>query len=432
MWVDRAFSVAGAGTVVTGTLVDGAVAVDDELTLYPGAATGRIRSLQSHERSLADVGPGSRTALNLVGIERTTVARGAMLGRSGEWKLSTRFVADLATVRGLEEPLRERGSYHLHLGSGAWPVRLRLLEATAIEQSGAALLDTGTALPLKVGDRFILREVGRRAVVAGGRILDPAPPRRTRRITPWLEPLRAASNPDEAATALLESRGTASRHDLKAHTGGGDPSAPLLVEDRAFSAALIDELHTRGRSTVLEYHDANPLRPGIPKASLAERLGVTVADLEALVDSTDGLELAGAAVRIAGFGVDLDDASRSAWEAAQTALEEAGASPPRRKDLGLDDELIHALVRRGDLVEVSADLLYLPESIANIEARAASLADGFTVADFRDALQITRKHAVPLLEWLDSEGVTVRTGDVRTVRRRQPPGEPGPGGAQSR
>ena len=421
LWVDRSFTISGVGTVVTGTLVDGPVAVDDVLALFPGGTTGRVRSVQSHERSLDRVDPGNRAALNIVGIERESVERGAMFGREGDWITTRRFTADLSTVRGLGDPVRERGSFHLHLGSGAWPARLRLLESKTLEHRGAALVEVDAPLPVKVGDRFILREVGRRAIVAGGRVLDPAPPRRARHIIPSLPSLRAARIPDEAAAALLAVRGSALLSDLSAQTGGGSPRASLIANDRAFSHDHVVQLRSRAVAETERYHRDNPLRPGIPKASLAGRLGVTVADLEALVGTSEELETVAADVRVVGFGVDLDEASRSAWEEARTALESGGLGPPRRKELALDDEVIHALIRSGDLVEVSETLLYLPKTLTEIRRRAESLPDGFTVADFRDALGITRKHAVPLLEWLDAEGVTIRDGDSRRVRRGQQP-----------
>ncbi len=118
-------------------------------------------------------------------------------------------------------------------------------------------------------------------------------------------------------------------------------------------------------------------------------------------------------MRRRGFGVDLADDDRQVWAAAGAALRRAGFGPPSRSELGLPRELEHALVRSGDLVEVSADFLYLPEVLEEIVGRTRTIPDGFTVADLRDALGVTRKHAVPLVEWLDRTGVTVRDGDVR-------------------
>ena len=416
LWVDRSFTISGAGTVVTGTLVDGAVAIDDALTLFPTGSAGRVRSLQSHEKTLDRVEPGNRTALNLVGIEREAVDRGSMLGRDDDWFLTRRFVAAASTVRSLGSPIRERGSFHLHLGSGSWPVRLRLLEADTLEGTGCVLIELDTPLPLRWGDRFILREVGRKAVVAGGRVLDPDPPRRARDAVPMLRTLEEAEGADAAASALLSNRGIAPLGALAAQTGGGHPGAAFVSRGRAFSEARATQLLAKAGEVVAEFHNANPLRPGIPRARLAEHLSMHPEDLELLISRTPDLEAADADIRRAGFGPDLGAADQHVWESAKATLEVRGFSPPKRAELGLGLEIEHALVRRGEVVEVSTDLLYLPDTLDAIIDRAANLPDGFTVAQFRDKLEITRKHAIPLLEWMDATGLTVREGDGRRIR----------------
>ncbi len=416
LWVDRSFTIAGAGTVVTGTLVDGAVAIDESLSLFPARSAGRIRSIQSHERSLDRVEPGNRTALNLVGIERDAVDRGSMLGRPDDWVLTRRFTAEASTVRSLSSPIRERGAFHLHLGSGSWPARLRLLEDDTLEGTAGVLIEVDTPLPARWGDRFILREVGRKAVVAGGKVLDPAPPRRARDAVPTLEPLRDAETADGAAGALLTARGMSPLGDLDAQTGGGRPDAEMVSQGRAFSGDRVAELLTRASEVIDGFHESNPLRPGVPRARLAERLGVDADDLEALFERTPDFESIDADIRRSGFGADLGATEQKAWESARASLERAGFGPPRRTELALGLEIEHALVRRGDVVEVSSDLFYLPDVLGAIVERAKRLPDGFTVADFRDELGITRKHAIPLLEWMDATGVTVREGDGRRTR----------------
>ncbi len=417
LWVDRSFSISGAGTVVTGTLVDGAIEIDDSLTLFPARSAGRVRSIQSHERALDRVEPGNRAALNLVGMERDAIDRGSMLGREHEWFLTRRFMGTATTVRSLGSPIRERGAFHLHLGSGSWPARIRLLEAETLEGTGGILIEVDTPLPVRWGDRFILREVGRKAVVAGGRVLDPAPPRKARSAASALGELRAATTAEEAADALLAGRGTYPLDDLAAQTGGGSPNAALVSRKRAFSVAQVSSLLAAMAESVDGFHDANPLRPGIPKARLAEQIGVHADDLEPLLGLTTELEETEAEVRRVGFGADLGDMDQQVWETTLAALRKAGFSPPRRVELELGLELEHALVRRGSVVEVSNELIYLPEILDRIVERARELPDGFTVADFRDALGITRKHAIPLLEWMDVHGVTIRDGDGRQIRK---------------
>jgi selenocysteine-specific elongation factor len=392
------------------------VSVDDVMSLFPGEVPTRIRSIQSHELTTDTIGPGNRTALNMVGIEREAIDRGAMLGSAGHWQTTSRFTADVRTVRSLDAPLREQGSFHLHVGSGSWPVRIRLLEAETLEGSGALLVDLPEALPLKVGDRFILREVGRQAVVAGGRILDPSPPRRVRETGPMLPSLRAAGGPDSAATALLEARGQVDLAALSAETGGGRPSTGLLTERRGYSDRRITQLGSIALRLVEDYHAANPLRPGVPKASLAERLRVPTEDLETILNRIEGLHSEGATVRDARFGGGLDGPAAQEWKRVEQTMMAAGYGPPRRKELELDREVLHALIRSGKLIEISDELVYLPATLDEVVSRTRQMPAGFTVADFRDAMGITRKYAVPLLEWMDTTGVTRRDGEGRTLR----------------
>jgi len=416
MWVDRSFTISGAGTVVTGTLIDGALSVDEEVTMLPAGSTGRIRSLQSHEQTVDRVEPGSRTALNIVGIERDDVDRGSMLGRKQDWSLTKRFTAEASTVRSLGDPIRERGAFHLHLGSGSWPARIHPLAGDTLAGTGGILVEVETLLPVRWGDRFILREVGRQAVVAGGRVLDPSPPRRVKQAAAGLDSLRTAQTADEAAEALLSIRGASLLTDLKSNTGGGHPQPTLVSRNRAFAAAHVESLLAAAGAAVDQFHETNPLRRGIPRAQLAEHLKLNSEDLEALLTTSEDLEAVDAEVRRSGFGADLGEAAQQAWESAGVTLRGAGFGPPKRSELGLGIEVEHALIRRGDLVEVSTDLLYLPETLDSIVSTTGELLAGFTVADFRDKLGITRKHAIPLLEWMDATAVTIREGDRRRLR----------------
>jgi selenocysteine-specific elongation factor len=266
-----------------------------------------------------------------------------------------------------------------------------------------------------MGDRFILREVGRRSVVAGGRILEPGPPDRVRGIE--VAGLEAAldASPDDRASALLASRGTASIDELSAHTGGGRAPGAVIGGHVAVDPARAKELTGRAVEAVEAYQEANPLRPGMPKASLASGLGIELELLAVLLSGTNRLTEEGTNIATSGFAVELDPAQEMAWESARRRLE-SGLAVPNVGELGLPTELVYALVRADALVRVSGDLVYLPEQITAIVTGLAELPEGFTVAAFRDHFGLTRKYAVPLLEWLDGEGHTVRQGDGRVAR----------------
>ncbi len=417
LWVDRSFTISGAGTVITGTLVDGSLTTGDEVAVLPGPHVSRIRGIQSHEQALETVEPATRTALNLGGLETGAIARGAMLGRPDEWAPSSRVLVALHTVRGLVSPIKDRGAYHLHVGSGSWPARVRLLDGPELIGFGHAVITTDIPIPLAMGDRFILREVGRRAVVGGGRVLEPSPPRRIRTADVGLLDDAVATTPDEQAGALLKSRGSEQTTTLAAHTRGGVVTMAVVAGGLALDPEAADRLIVRAAEIVEEFQIANPLRPGMPKASLASVLGVELGLLDVVLGRADGLEESGSDVATSGFKVELDSQDELAWEAARTKLR-AGLAVPSLGQLGLSKELVHALVRSGALIRVSPDLAYLPDQVGSMVERLGELPEGFTVAQFRDQFGLTRKYAVPILEWLDSEGHTVRRGDGRTAKSK--------------
>jgi selenocysteine-specific elongation factor len=416
VWIDRSFVISGAGVVITGTLTGGGIAVDDHLVVYPGSTPVRVRGLQGHEQKRATIGPGSRAAINLSGIDKDQVPRGAALARAGQLVVSRRLLATLRPVRGLDDLPSDRGAYHLHVGTAAVRARLQTIEGS--DRSGIALLHLEDPVPVTMGDRFILRDTGRRAVVAGGRVLDPSP---SRRPTPTDAAILSASlegTGEERATALATVRGRVDIDHLRAASGGGVPANGLIAGQIFISPDRAQEMIDELERITTRFQDLHPLRPGIPKAELASQTGSDRAEIEALIArSGDRLVDDAATVRTVGFGVTLSADEVEAREGARVLLAESLAVP-RASQLGLSPELRHALVRSDDLVRVGPDLVYLPEQITDITERLSMLADGFTVADFRDELGLTRRQAVPLLEWLDAEGWTTRRGNGRIVRKR--------------
>jgi selenocysteine-specific elongation factor len=408
MWIDRSFTITGSGTVVTGTLLDGPLAVDDVVMLWPGRLNARVRSLQSHEHALERVGPHTRVAANLVGLDRRQVARGAMLGIPDMWFPSRRLLAEIRTARYVDDPISGKGAFHLHLGSGAWPVRVRPLD------SRYSLLSVDTPLPVTMGDRFIIREVGRRQVVAGGRVLDPGPVGRGGELLDAASALADVvdRSPSERATTLLEVRGRDRLDRLTSHTGGGSPQG-LVAGGEALSTAMSDDLVGRIVEQVRAFHETNPLRPGISKADLAGRIGVTTQVIDALVAISVDVRDDGPVVAASGFSGDLGQEGDAALDTVTETLDAAGLTVPRISELAIGREMLHALVRKGDLVQVSDDLVYLPEQIRIITSGIGDLPNPFTVAQFRDRFGISRKYAVPLLEWLDASSITRRVGDLR-------------------
>ncbi len=412
LWVDRSFSISGAGTIVTGTLLDGPLAVGDELVVAPRDLKVRVRGLQSHEQDRSSVRAGSRVAVNVSGIEREAVGRGDMLARPGQWTGSRQFVATVRTARYVDE-LTDRGAYHLHLGSGSWPVRIRLIG------KGLVRIDVDAELPIATGDRFILRDSGRRLVVAGGRVLDPNPPRPKRFTEAATAMLVDAldGEPDRRAQALLDFRGADTTDRLAAHSGGGAPAEGFHHGGVWLSTSERSRVADRIRSIVEEYHERHPLRPGIGVAELAESLALGSGLVSALAASIDSVDLAGAFVKAVGFSVSFTATERETLDRVKRSLLEAGTTEvPRVSDLGIDQALLHAAVRSGDLVQISNEFVYLPEQIEELVAVIDRFDEPFGVSEFKDRAGLSRKYAVPFLEWPDNTGRTVRTGDTRRKR----------------
>jgi selenocysteine-specific elongation factor len=414
MWVDRSFTIAGAGTVVTGTLLEGPLSIDERVELWPNQEETRIRSIQSHERSVEKVEPFRRVALNLSGIDRGEITRGAMLGRPGQWRPTRRVAVTIRPARYVEG-LTEKGAYHLHLGSGAWPVRLRLLEPDV------GVLHLPVPLSLEMGDRFILRETGRRAVVGGGRVLDPAPAKTSRPIVAGAPGLRQVldGSPDEKAAALLALRRSSPIDELSAHTGGGAAEGVVVVEGTAYAPAVWEEFSQRLEREIGEFHRQHPLRPGIAASTIGSQWGTGAALVESVASRNPALKVKQGLVCAVGHVLDRDSAQERGWEEAKARLKRSGLAVPRITELGIDRELLHALIREGLLVRVSDDLVYLPEQIDQMERLARQIQGPFTVSQFKDAAGISRKYAVPVLEWTDQAGITRRSGDLRTVQDRR-------------
>ena len=407
LWVDRSFSAKGSGTVATGTLIDGALSVDQKVRVYPSQRTARIRTIQSHETSLPEIQPGRRVALNLSGIDKEDVRRGEMVGHETHWAVTTRFLASLTTARYVEE-FERRGAYQLHIGSG-----VHSMEITGLAD-GMTVIQTRDAIPVAWGDRFIIRDTGRKLVVAGGRVLDPSPGATASALISGHK-LVNLDNSDEVADVLLSQRRMERLDRLSAQTLGGTPLSGQVIGESVFSTEEIDRLTLLTCTLVESEHDAFPLRVGLSLATLANTLGVEASVAEEIVDQDPTLERRGPEVAVAGRKVELDPASEADWQTTQKALN-AGLGVPLASELDLDAELLHLKVRTGELVSVADDLVFLPFQIAQIKATMDAMEDDFTVADFRDAIGLSRKYVVPILEWADKEGLTVRRGDTRRVR----------------
>jgi selenocysteine-specific elongation factor len=429
LWVDRVFTIAGAGTVVTGTLARGRFAAGDEVEISPEGRRARIRAIQSHKKELGEVGPGNRVALNLAGLERQGAERGDAVVPPGRWRPTRRVDVRLRvlapSVSGSNVALTEKGAHLLYAGSAETPVRLKLLGTSKVQpgEHAFAQLHLSAPLPLARGDRFVIRDAGRVLTLGGGEVLDPLPSEARRSDAARLSLLAelAGADEDAALTAIVRAAGGLDATEAELRSGARAP-APGVV---ALGSWLVtDERRDELTETVLEtlrtYHDGHPLERGMPRATLKPLVPLPAGAFDALLDGIEGAAQEGALVRLATHEVALEPAQRAARTRVLAEIEAAGFTPPLAKDLAADASLLRALVESGDLVSVGDFYITNEQALAAKERVKANIAEsgGATVAEIRDLLGTTRKYAVPLCEWLDAEGTTRRRGDIRVLGPR--------------
>ena len=425
LWVDRSFSMRGSGTVVTGTLLGGGLRSGDEVELLPDRRRSRIRSIQSHKREVHALSPGNRCALNLVGLERHDVRRGDVVTRPGAWAVTRRIAVEVSVpARGLSDidmVLTERGSHLMYVGSAETSARVRLLDADRVKpgETALALLDLAKALPLSRGDRFVLRDAGPSLTVAGGSVLDPHPGAARRRDARYVEVLDRMRGTDaEALAALVGFEGSIEVAEAVRRAGTDDLADDMhRLGDTFVSEARLLELRASLREALKELHSREPLAAGMAREELRAALGLDPPAFAALLASDpEILERDGKVALLehrAAAEVELSESGSKLV----SELDAAGFRPPLERELDAEVALIRALVAAGALVRMGDFLLTRARAE---EARAAVRAHisergAVTVAGIRDLLGTTRKYAVPICEWLDATGATVRKGDERVL-----------------
>ena len=392
LWIDRSFAAKGSGTVVTGTLTGGKLAVDDVIDIVPLGRSARIRAIQTTGRTVDRIGPGHRVAVNLVGIEHTGPSRGDALVHGEQWRPTKTFDASLDVLASLDHDVSRRGAFVAHMGAGEWPVRVRVLgrDVLAPGHRGAVRLHLPVAVPLVAGDRFVLRESGRAETVGGGEVLDVAPVLRASR-----------ARPDRSVDRVIAERGAVLASDLEALTGERRPPnlGPFVAAPDRLAALL-----TETREAI----DA------------AGSVGLDLAacdDLHRLaLDLLDEAEVMGGRAR---RRVSIDPLADHPYIAALAA----GRLAPPGPD-GVDRAELRELVRRGYVVERDG-VWFHPAAVAEATSRLAPILrsneGGITASQAREAFGVSRKYALPLLGELDARGITRRRGDLRVAGPRLPP-----------
>ena len=445
--IDRVFSMKGFGTVVTGTLLSGRLTHDDELVLQPSGRVVKVRGLHVHGKSQGEAVAGQRVAVNLSGVDVADITRGETLTSTDAVTVTRHAdvqIELLPTARQLKHGARVR----FHQGTRESVGRIVLPDATHLEPGASACvriyLDAPAALVR--GDRFILRAYSPLATIAGGTILDPLPPRRGVRTAAGIARLqRLRQSEQDAVMAAIEEAGLCGLPlpQLSGRMGVASNQRQALVE-RLVHASLASEiggtLVAASRlsaateavvAAVTRYHAGHPLEEGMPREEVRERLfaraplPVFEHVLRVLTDRKR--IIARDRIALAGHNVALTHDEARARDAMVETLRAAKLTPPDPSmlatQIGAPLEVVTRiatlLVRRSELVR-AGDLLFHESAMKQLKSEIQSLkqsgvTDTIDVASFKDRYNITRKYAIPLLEYLDRERVTKRVGDARKI-----------------
>jgi selenocysteine-specific elongation factor len=389
LWIDRAFSLRGIGTVVTGTLWSGSIAADDLLRLEPNGRTVRVRSVQVHDEPVEEAQAGQRVAVNLPAIERGELRRGDALVEPGYYPVSYRLDVVLEEL----EPVP--AAVKVHLGTAD-------VAARVVRSGRFAQLRLEEPVVAARGDRFVLRG---ETTVGGGRVVDPAPPRRLEpdrlEILERGDPAEIVSllTAEPVKTTALQAMGLFSPAELASGL-----SAAGVAGEWAYRPAWLEGVRTVVRDRLTERADTSPLDPGIPLGELLPHEPWASAILPLLhVERRDGKAYA------PGVAASLGDRAEAA-ERLEAELEAAGFARVEDAELGAYLETAGRLKRVGDGFAVPAELYERGlEALQTLEP--------ITLASFRDAMGISRRTAQLLLERFDADGLTRRVGDQRVLRR---------------
>ena len=439
--IDRAFTISGFGTVVTGTLVGGRLSVGDEVELAPGGQKGRVRGIQTHKQSVKSGMPGTRVAANLSGIGRESIERGQILTDRGWLKESEALDVKLRVVQDSPVAVKHRASVTLHLGTSETLVRVRLLDEQELGpgESGWAQLHLQYPIAAVKGDLFVIRS--HQGTLGGGEVIETLARRHKRFSEPVVERLSvlAEGRPEEVLLKALESMEPSSLRKVVGESGiAAEDVAPALESllDRDAVTALGNgrvmdgtvlysgrgwaAVMSKSRAALESYHKQHPLRTGLPKEELRSRLGlggqVFGKVIEKLVEDGALVE-EGSAVRLPEHSRVLSAKQQAEVDRYLAALDAQPFSPPT--DLGISGELVAGLVDEGRVVRVNQDVVFSAGAYKEMRDRIVEetkLVGKINVGKVRDMLDTSRKYALALMEYLDQQRITRRVGDDRVLR----------------
>jgi selenocysteine-specific elongation factor len=443
--IDRVFTMKGFGAVVTGTLIAGKIKKEEEVEVFPARKRARIRGVQVHGSSADQAIAGQRTALNLAGIQMEELARGMTLAAPGAFEPTQRIDVQISLLKDAR-PLKNRSRVHLHAFTSETIAEVALYGVTELKPgaTGFAQLRSAEPLLLLPGDRAILRQFSPVVTIGGAVVLDAFPLLRQKQELrqSFLQTL-SKGNRQEALLARITRRGhdglslAAASRETGLKQSVLQPVINTLVQQKQvlqmgeflLASDAVQKVRARLLADLEAFHKANPLVGGISKEELRVKLGLHQAVMESLLAQLvrdKKAEVTGEQVRLAGRGVALKDDEAKAKEQIEKAFADAGLKVPLMKEvlakLPVDkaraQKLVTLLLRDRVLVKLADDLVFHQTALQNLRQVMAAQkvkTPKIDVATFKDLLGVTRKYAIPLLEYLDQQRITRRVGDERII-----------------
>lgn len=455
--IDRIFTIAGFGTVVTGTLTDGQLRVGEEVEILPKGLRGRVRGLQTHKRKEEVAVPGGRTAVNVSGVPLDLIQRGDVLAHPGDYRPSRRLDVRFQLLPDASGPVKHNLEVKLFLGTAEVVARLRLLgsEELVPGEAGWLQLELNQEVIALRGDRYILRRPSPGETLGGGTVVDPQPKGRHKRFSeeilkslealtrgtpaevllqaslalgaaPLRDVVARSSLDEETARQALEELVTGGHLLLLEHTR---PETPALQSDTLVaSLGLWEQISARAGQELTSFHRTFPLKQGMPREELKSRLKSVTRGSNRLFTAALRKLLAQGALLETGPLVSLPEHAIRFTAEQERAIARllarfaaAPYSPPSSKEVQSDvgEDVFAALLEQGRLVAVAQDVVFRPEDYQHMVAEVRRLLGKqitITAAQVRDHFGTSRRYALALLEHLDASGVTVREGDVRRLK----------------
>jgi len=454
--IDRVFSMKGFGTVVTGTLISGEIGIGEMIEILPEGLQSKVRGIQAHNSQIETAHAGQRTAINLQGVEKSFFKRGDILTHPGTLEPSFRFDVRLKILPDIPQPIKHGDEIRFHLFTTQTLARVISYEGNVLGPGGEYFAQFRFSEPMVTipGARFIVRNIDASRTIGGGEVLDPHP-QKHRRNDPatkdWFKILHAKDLETILTTLALTNglEGITQKEVLRRISALPKETEKVwkallqsktLVEvnpetRQAFHKEILFNHEQRLKTLLQDFHHNHPLKPGLPLEEARQRLGRGVSEelfkyLLNEMKAKGAIEVSGVVIHQASHKASLKAEQVKLKNEIESALRAHGLTPPTVREfaaqLSVSSEeiknLLDLLVTEEALIRVKEDLYFLKDHIVALRQKLISFLEKnkeLTPGDFKEITGVTRKYAIPLLEFFDRKKVTMRKGDVRLLRERK-------------